>query len=103
MSRRCTTSFCALRLVLRPLARQQYNSLLGRDSYVGCRGRVTLRVPPAGGHGQVAFADRGGAMVYERATSTSADLPRGAYILVVDITADGVVVEPDPLHTEEEL
>lgn len=93
--------FCALRFVLRPLARQQHNSLIGRDAYVGCRGRVTLRIP-AGGRGQVAFADPQGAMVYERAASTGDELAGGAHVLVVDLTADGVVVERDPLHREVE-
>jgi membrane protein implicated in regulation of membrane protease activity len=83
-------------LVLKPLAAQQSNSLLTRQDYVGCVGKVSLEVPD-GGWGQVVFNDRQDAQVTQRAVSQQGALPRGASVLIVDVTEDGVVVSPNPL------
>lgn len=78
--------------ILKPLARQQYNSLLSRYSYVGRDAVVTLEILP-GGWGQVTFRDRQGARVTQKARS---DLPEavgtGAVVKVVDLFEGGVVV-----------
>lgn len=87
-------------LVLRPMWRQQSNLLLSRDSYVGSRGQVTLGIR-AGESGLVRFLDRNGAPVTDFAVSgDGAELPAGTDVLVVDVTAQHVVVDPDPLRFE---
>ncbi|WP_395727236.1 NfeD family protein [Nakamurella sp.] len=87
-------------LVLRPMWRQQSNLLLSRDSYVGSRGQVTLGIR-SGESGLVRFLDRNGAPVTDFAVSgDGAELPAGTDVLVVDVTAQHVVVDPDPLRFE---
>lgn len=88
-------------LVLRPMWRQQSNSLLSRDSYVGSRGLVTLGIR-SGESGLVRFLDRNGTPVTDFAvTGDGVDLPAGTAVLVVDVTPQHVVVDPDPLATEQ--
>jgi len=78
--------------ILRPLARQQYNSLLSRYSYVGRDAVVTLDILP-GGSGQVTFRDRQGARVTQNATSDVPDaVAKGARVRIVDVADGGVVV-----------
>lgn len=86
---------------LRPLARQQYNSMLGRQSYVNRSGNVTLRVP-AEGFGEVKFTDANGALVSERAWShESAAIPQGTPVVIVEIREEGgVYVAPLELQIE---
>jgi membrane protein implicated in regulation of membrane protease activity len=83
--------------ILKPLARQQYNSLLSRYSHVGRDAVVTLEILP-GGWGQVTFRDRQGARVTQTARS---DLPEavrtGAAVKIVDVFDGGVVVHRNTL------
>jgi hypothetical protein len=94
---------CAVRMV-RWFFAQQYNSLIGRDSYVGCTGSVSLEISPEN-FGQVSFRNKQGALVQERATCADAYgvLYYGTRIIIVGINDNGVVVERDPLHTQEEM
>ncbi len=88
-------------LVLRPMWRQQSNLLLSRDSYVGSRGQVTLGIR-SGESGLVRFLDRNGTPVTDFAVSSDGGgLPAGTNVLVVDVTPQYVVVDPDPLRLEE--
>lgn len=88
-------------LVLAPMWRQQSNSLLSRDSYVGSRGRVTLGIR-SGDTGLVRFLDRNGTPVTDYAVAgDGGDLPAGTDVLVIDVTPQHVVVDPDPLSTKE--
>ncbi|MFI7589833.1 hypothetical protein ACIB24_22410 [Spongisporangium articulatum] len=79
-------------VILKPLARQQFNSVMSRYSYVGRDAVVTLDILP-GGTGQVTFHDRQGARVTQQA---SADLPegvtKGSLVRIVDLMDGGVVV-----------
>jgi membrane protein implicated in regulation of membrane protease activity len=79
--------------ILKPLARQQYNSLLSRYSYVGIDAVVTLGIP-AGGTGQVTFRDRSGARVTKTATSDIPDgtVGTGTAVRIVKVHDNGVVV-----------
>jgi hypothetical protein len=78
--------------VLRPLARQQYNSVMSRWNYVGRDAVVTLDILP-GGTGQVSFRDRQGARVTQTARTDVPDgVARGATVTIVDLTDGGVVV-----------
>lgn len=87
-------------LVLRPMWRQQSNSLLSRDSYVGSRGQVTLGIR-SGESGLVRFLDRNGTPVTDFAVSGDGlALPAGTAVLVVDVTPQHVVVDPDPLAAD---
>lgn len=87
-------------LVLRPMWRQQSNSLLSRDSYVGSRGHVTLGIR-SGESGLVRFLDRNGTPVTDFAvTADGLALPAGTAVLVVDVTPQHVVVDPDPLAAD---
>jgi hypothetical protein len=84
-------------LVLKPLARQQYNSLMSRYSYVGRDATVTLDIIP-GGTGQVTFRDRQGARVVQTATSHLGHaVAKGAQVRIVDLVQDGVVVHHNSL------
>lgn len=88
-------------LVLAPMWRQQSNSLLSRDSYVGSRGQVTLGIR-SGETGLVRFLDRNGTPVTDYAVAgDGGDLPAGTDVLVIDVTPQHVVVDPDPLSTKE--
>jgi len=88
-------------LVLRPMWRQQSNTLLSRDSYVGSRGRVTLGIR-SGETGLVRFIDPNGTPVTDYAVAgDGGELAAGTEVLVVDVTPQHVVVDPDPLSTKE--
>lgn len=88
-------------LVLRPMWRQQSNSLLSRDSYVGSRGQVTLGIR-SGETGLVRFLDRNGTPVTDYAVAADGgDLSTGTDVLVVDVTPQHVVVDPDPLSIKQ--
>lgn len=83
--------------VLKPMWRQQSNTLLSRDQYVGSRGRVTLGIR-SGETGLVRFIDPNGTPVTDYAVAgDGGDLPAGTDVLVVDVTPQHVVVDPDPL------
>jgi membrane protein implicated in regulation of membrane protease activity len=78
--------------ILRPLARQQYNSLLSRYSYVGRDALVTVEILP-GGSGQVTFRDRHGARVVQTARSDEPDaVSAGTAVQIVDVYDGGVVI-----------
>lgn len=83
--------------VLKPLFRQQYNSLLNANSYVGLKANVTICVEPRG-IGQVRFRDNNGATVLRTARTDGAEpLDVGQTVIITDVTAGHVVVE-HPLH-----
>jgi membrane protein implicated in regulation of membrane protease activity len=88
--------------VLKPLARQQSNSLLSSQSYVGCEGVLTLDILE-GGSGQVTFNDRAGAHVVRVAVSPHGEaLPKGARVLIIDIGEnEKLVVDTNPLRELE--
>jgi len=79
-------------LILKPLAAQQYNSLMSRYNYVGQDAVVTLSILP-GGTGQVTFRDRQGARVTQTASSDLNEaVSKGATVKIVDLVPGGVVV-----------
>ncbi len=81
-------------LVVKPLAKQQANSLHSRQSYLNQIARVEHTVP-ATGIGQVAFRDSTGARMLQPAISYEGQpLPRGSQALIIDVRPDGVVVVP---------
>ena len=83
-------------LVLPYLRRQQSNSHLGRLSYVGLLGTVTLEVP-AGGWGEVAFVDAEGNRVRSRAVTAELEaLPKSTRVYISDVDDDGVHVVAVP-------
>lgn len=94
-------SACALMLalngVLMPyLRRQQSNSQLGRASYIGLLGTVTLDIPP-GGWGEVSFADADGNRVRARAvTAEPVALRKSTRVYIADVDADHVHVVSVP-------
>jgi membrane protein implicated in regulation of membrane protease activity len=82
----------ALFLVLKPLSRQQYNSLMSRYNYVGMRAVVTLEIE-AGGSGQVTFRDRQGARVNQTARADHGEaVAKGSPVEIVDLAPGGVIV-----------
>ncbi|HJS83740.1 MAG TPA: hypothetical protein VJ742_13000 [Nitrososphaera sp.] len=90
-------TFVSVFFVLKPLARQQSNSLISRDSYLGRPATVTLRIP-AHGTGQVSFVDLNGARVVESAVANDgSDMPSDTAVIIVDLANDGVVVSENPL------
>jgi hypothetical protein len=85
-------------VVLVPMWRQQSNSLLSRAQYLGSRGHVTLGIR-SGETGLVRFLDPNGTPVTDFAVAADGgELPAGTAVLVVDVTAEHVVVDPDPLN-----
>jgi hypothetical protein len=92
----------AYQLVVKPLARQQSNSLQSHHAYVGCEGVLSLNIPE-GGSGQVVFSDRQGARVLRMAISSDGvALPKDLRVLIIDVTTDGVlVVDRNPLEELE--
>ncbi|HST86626.1 MAG TPA: hypothetical protein VLL08_33115 [Kineosporiaceae bacterium] len=84
-------------LILKPLAGQQYNSLMSSYNYVGQDAIVTLEIT-AGGIGQVTFQDRQGARVTQTATSRLGEaVIKGTQVKIVDIVQNGVVVHHNSL------
>ncbi|GAB3254207.1 NfeD family protein [Kineosporia babensis] len=82
----------ANRWILKPLARQQYNSLSSRWGWVGRTGVVTLDILPHG-TGQVTFHDRAGGRITQTATSDLGEgIPKGSPVTITDLKKDGVVV-----------
>ncbi|GAA3594604.1 hypothetical protein GCM10022223_07110 [Kineosporia mesophila] len=80
------------RFILKPLARQQYNSLTSRYGYIGRTGVVTLDILPHG-TGQVTFHDRAGARITQTASSDHHEgVPKGTAVTVVDLVDGGVLV-----------
>lgn len=89
-------------LVLKPLAKQQSNSLLSKESYRGLTAKVTTSIQP-GRPGIVSFYDANGAYVSERAILVDDDsVPPGAEVFIVDINQSGVTVMPSSLPKEME-
>jgi hypothetical protein len=85
-------------LVLPYLRRQQSNSHLGRSSYIGLLGTVTLEVP-SDGWGEVSFVDADGNRVRSRAVTAEPEtLRKATTVYISDVDADGVhvVAVPDP-------
>jgi hypothetical protein len=79
-------------VILKPLAAQQYNSLMSRYNYVGQDAVVTLDILP-GGTGQVTFRDRQGARVTQTASSDLKEaVPKGVTVQIIDLAPGGVVV-----------
>lgn len=85
--------------VVRPyLRRQESNSQVGRASYVGLLGTVTLEIPPDG-WGEVSFADAAGNRVRARAvTAEPAALLKATRVYIADVDADYVHVVAVPDH-----
>jgi membrane protein implicated in regulation of membrane protease activity len=84
-------------LILKPLAAQQYNSLMSRYNYVGQAAVVTLDILP-GGTGQVTFRDRQGARITQTASSDLSEaVAKGATVRIVDLAPGGVVVHHNSL------
>jgi hypothetical protein len=82
--------------VVRPMKRQQSNSLITRDSYQGAVARVTLTIP-AKGIGQVAMYNSNGVYVTHRAESNEdVELPAGSSVLIHHVDKDRVHVSPAP-------
>ncbi|RDI32636.1 hypothetical protein DEU38_103373 [Rhodococcus sp. AG1013] len=87
------------------LLRQQSNSHIGRQAYIGLVGTVTIPIAP-GGWGEVAFTDTEGNRVRARAVSAEAVmLPVDARVYIGDIDADNVhvVAVPDDLASDSPL
>ena len=77
---------------LRTLARQQGNSQLSNETYLGLTAVVTLSIPP-GGKGEVQFRDKNGVLVRKVAASTWAQtMPVGTETNIKTVLADHVVV-----------
>ncbi|MBP9738150.1 hypothetical protein KBD20_00505 [Candidatus Saccharibacteria bacterium] len=82
----------SLFLVLRPLFRQQSNSQLGRSSYIGLMGSITLAVQ-ADGWGEVQFTNTNGSLVTERAIAhDGAGIPTGTSVVITDVGETNVTV-----------
>lgn len=83
--------------ILRPMSRQQANSLINRESYKGLEGKIHLDIP-AEGMGQVVFRDPNGARTVVSAVSSDQQaIPKDASVYIVDVTRDFVVVMPSVL------
>ncbi len=83
-------------LLLPYLRRQEANSHLGRDSYVGLLGIVTLDIP-ADGWGEVSFVDSDGNRVHARAvTAEPSALPKTTKVYIADVDPDAVHVVAIP-------
>lgn len=82
--------------LIKPLAKQQYNSLLSRQSYVGLLGRVVLSIPEDG-FGEIEFRDANGATVRQKATSTEGAIAYNTAVFITDVTPNDVTVEIYPL------
>ncbi|CAM2866763.1 NfeD family protein [Prescottella defluvii] len=79
------------------LLRQQSNSHLGRDSYIGLTGTVTIAIEP-GLWGEISFTDTEGSRVRARAVSAEpAPLPVNTPVYIGDVDDDNlhVVTIPD--------
>ena len=88
-------------LVLKPLAEQQSNSLVSRQSYIGRTGLVSLSIPEQG-FGEIKFRDRENALVAQRAvTADGQSLPDKTPVIIIDVAKDGVVVSPNPIELQE--
>ena len=78
--------------LLRMFSRQQGNSQVSRESYMGLTAVVTLSIPP-GGKGEVQFRDKNGVLVTKPAASTwSETMPAGTEARIKRVLADHVVV-----------
>lgn len=83
-------------VVMPYLRRQQANSQLGRASYVGLLGIVTLDIP-IDGWGEVAFVDGDGNRVRARAiTAETQPLTKATRVYIADVDADHVHVVAVP-------
>lgn len=72
-------------VLLRYLLRQQANSHLSRQQYIGLLGTVTIAIPP-GEWGEVAFTDPDGNRVRGRAlTAEQGPLPAGTTVYIGDV------------------
>lgn len=81
-------------LLIPYMVRQQDNSHIGRISYIGLLGTVTLDVT-ADGWGEVSFADSEGNRVGARAISSGkVTLPRGATVYIADVDENYLHVVP---------
>lgn len=89
----------SFRFVLVPLARQQYNTLLSRESYNGLTARVTTP-PDEKGYGVVVFTNANGALVHERAQFDKV-LPSGSEVLIYSVKQHFVCVTSRPTLTAE--
>lgn len=87
-------AFSVRQFFLKPLMKQQGNSHIGRDSYVGINAIVTLEIMPKG-WGEVRFIDANGASVFSKAISgSSRALTVNQQVTITQIAADQVVVDP---------
>ncbi|GLY15967.1 hypothetical protein LWF15_16910 [Kineosporia rhizophila] len=78
--------------ILKPLGRQQYNSLTSRYGWIGRPAVVTLDILPHG-TGQVTFHDRQGARITQTASSDLGEgVPKGSAVTITDLKPGGVVV-----------
>ena len=77
---------------LRALSKQQGNSQLSSESYLGLTAVVTLSIPPDG-KGEVQFRDNNGVLVRRAAASTwTQTMPSGTEAHIKSVLADHVIV-----------
>lgn len=89
-------------LVLKPLAKLQWNTSSSRDSYRGLEAKVTLAITSQR-KGAVSFRDHNGTFVELQAELAEGDtVPVGASVFIVDVTPQGVTVMPNPTNLIEE-
>lgn len=82
--------------VLKPLYRQQYNSMIDRESYLDQPATVSMSIRPKG-FGEVLLIDKGGARVALRAiTESSRTHLAGERVFVTAVHANEVVVMSNP-------
>lgn len=86
--------------LLKPLARQQSNSLTSHQTYVGKSVRVVLPVSSEQ-FGLVEFYDDNGALVRQKARTNGDLLPKGSTVLIFQVDDDAVLVSPDPSNPIE--
>lgn len=88
-------------LLYRWVLRQQYDSRISRDSYIGTEAVLTLPISQDG-VGQVSFYDLNGhhTMLPARSENGQA-LPCPMQVLIIDVTDNGAVVSPNPNYPLE--
>jgi membrane protein implicated in regulation of membrane protease activity len=79
-------------LIIKPLLRQQANSLVSQQSYVGSQATVILDISPDNA-GQIQLTDPNGALVTLPAASTNAvSIPKGSTVIISEITSGRAVI-----------
>lgn len=80
--------------ILKPLLRQQYNSMFGRESFRNQPAMVVLQIN-SDTPGLVEFLDSDGATIRQLAKSDKS-YPKGARVLIYEVDGDCVYVMDDP-------